>query len=367
MLREYLIAEAMHALGVPTTRALAAVLTGERIMREGWQPGAVLARVAASHIRVGTLQFFAARGESDKVAQLADYAIERHYPEILKPEAADKEASPYLGLLRAVGERHAALVAKWMQFGFVHGVMNTDNMTLSGETIDYGPCAFIDHYDPNSVYSSIDYMGRYAFANQPVVAQWNLARLAETLVPLIDPDDSDRAIELAMTELEAFMNHYDDHWLTGMRKKIGLATEQDVDLKLIQDLFDTLQEQKVDFTLFFRQLGECTRTEDSTVRALFEDTALFESWLKRWRNRLDSESLSDEKRQALMNSVNPLYIPRNYQVENALQQAVNESDFSAFERLHSVLSLPFVEHKDMQAYAEPPPADFGHYRTFCGT
>ncbi len=364
VLREYLIAEAMHALGVPTTRALAAVLTGEQIMREGWQPGAVLTRVAASHIRVGTLQYFAARGESEKVRQLADYAIARHYPDL------EQDSTPYLALLGAVGERQAALVAKWMQVGFVHGVMNTDNMTLAGETIDYGPCAFIDGYDTNAVFSSIDYMGRYAYANQPIIAQWNLARLAETLIPLIDPDNSDHAIERATTVVEQFMTSYQRHWLEGMGRKFGLSDAQEQDRPLIETLLETLQQQNVDFTLFFRKLAALTAevgNAENELTDLFEDSTSITPWLQRWRRRLAQDHSSDGRRRVAMDGINPLYIPRNYQVEQALQAAVNDNDFAPFEKLHTVLSTPFDEQPGMDAYSLPPPADFGHYRTFCGT
>lgn len=374
VLREYLMAEAMHALGIPTTRALAAVTTGERVMREGWQPGAVLTRVAASHIRVGTLQYFAARGENEKVRQLADYAISRHYPELTDDPA------PYLKLIKAVGERQAMLLAKWMHVGFVHGVMNTDNMTLAGETIDYGPCAFIDNYDTGAVFSSIDYMGRYAYSNQPIAAQWNLARLAETLIPLIDPDDSDRAIELATAAVEQFMDSYDDRWLSGMRKKVGLVDVQSDDKNLVETLLETLQSEQVDFTLFFRELAKITASDEAesddvdvsdesqrALLALFDDPGRIEDWLQRWRQRLSSQPQSKKQRRESMDGVNPLYIPRNYQVENALQSAVQESDFAPFEKLHAVLATPFDEQPGMREFAAPPPPDFGHYRTFCGT
>jgi len=353
VLREYLMAEAMHALGVPTTRALAAVLTGERIMREGWQPGAVLTRVAASHIRVGTLQYFAARGEVEQIKQLTDYAIRRHYPHL------QNEVSPYIGLIREIGERQARLIAKWMQVGFVHGVMNTDNMTLSGETIDYGPCAFIDSYDQNAVYSSIDYMGRYAYANQPLIAQWNLARLAETLVPLIDPDDSEHAIELALVELEQFMERYEHHWLHGMVEKVGFSSVQSGDAELIKDLHTILQGQQVDFTLFFRNLADVTVSDSDRVAALFNDPEVLTPWLQRWRERLLEDSQSEPVRKKRMDRVNPLYIPRNHLVEHALQSATKQLDFEPFRTLHAVLASPYSEQADRQHYATPPPDDFG--------
>jgi len=361
VLREYLVAEAMHALGVPTTRALAAVVTGERIMRESWQPGAVLTRVASSHIRVGTLQYFAARGEVEQIRQLADYAIQRHYPHLQSHD------SPYLGLIREVGVRQARLIARWMHVGFVHGVMNTDNMTLSGETIDYGPCAFVDFYDHNAVYSSIDYMGRYAYSNQPLIGQWNLARLAETLVPLIDPDDHERAIEMALPELEKFMELYEENWLQGMTQKIGLAKIEKGDAELVQDLLETLQGQEVDFTLFFRRLADVTVADPHPVSNLFIDSGASHEWLKRWHQRLQQDSQTQDERKKLMNGINPLYIPRNYQVEHALQSASNHAEFEPFRKLHRVLLAPYVEQQGMQQYAEPPPDDFGRYMTYCGT
>ena len=345
VLREYLMGEAMHALGVPTTRALAAVTTGEKVRRDGAPPGAVLARVAASHIRVGTFQFFAAQGDTAKVQQLVDYVIARHYPE------AKDAPNPVLALFQAVCERQAALVARWMCVGFIHGVMNTDNMTLSGETIDYGPCAFMDAFDPATVFSSIDAQGRYAYAKQPGIAQWNLARLAETLLPLVDAD-SDRSVALVTEVLEAFPARYQHYWLDGMRRKLGLATAQDDDLALVNDFLALLQAQAVDFTQAFRGLA------DGSSRDLFANRADFDAWASRWQARQPTVS----------NQANPVYIPRNHQVEAALEAAVRRADYAPFQRLLAVLLHPFDAQPEWAAYAQPAtPAQAAGYQTFCGT
>lgn len=361
VLREYLIGEAMYALGVPTTRALAAVTTGEEVIRKGPQPGAVLVRVAASHLRVGTFQFFAAREETAKVRQLADYAIRRHFPKLANAD------NPYLGLLRAVVEGQAALVAQWLAVGFVHGVMNTDNVTISGETLDYGPCAFIDHYDPRAVFSSIDRDGRYAYGNQPAIAQWNLARLAETLLLLIDGEDSDNAVLLATHQVEAFPAIYQDFWLQAMRAKLGLARSEDDDLDLATDLHGAMEGQHVDFTMIFRRLATALRGDSGPARALFDDRTAFDPWLERWLARLSRESDGPEARAAAMDRVNPVYIPRNHRVEEALQAAMTSSNFEPFRRLLAVLERPFERREDLEAYEGPAPEDFGHYTTFCGT
>lgn len=360
VLREYIIAEAMHALNIPTTRALAAVTTGEEVIREVPLPGAVLTRVAASHIRVGTFQFFAARGETDRLRQLADYAINRHFPK------HKKQANPYLALLASVRDAQAALIARWMLVGFVHGVMNTDNMTISGETIDYGPCAFIDGYSPDALFSSIDAHGRYAFKNQPRIAQWNLARLAEALLPLIDPDSS-RAVEKATQVLDGFSGLYTGFWLEGMRGKLGLSLTQADDLDLAEALLSVMQAQTVDFTLLFRGLGAAAQGDNSAVLALFSDPSDIKPWLTRWHKRLALEPDHPADRAALMNRNNPVYIPRNHLVEAALSAAVDHGDFSAFETLVTVLAHPFSEQERRADFAKPPPADFGPYRTFCGT
>ena len=360
VLREYLMGEAMHALGIPTTRALAATTTGESIHREGGpQPGAVLARVAASHLRVGTFQYVAARGEEEKVQQLADYALARHYPEL-----ADA-ANPYLELLRAVRERQAQLIAQWMSVGFIHGVMNTDNMAISGETIDYGPCAFMDAYDPKTVFSSIDTHGRYAYGNQPAIAQWNLARLAETLLPLIDPN-VDEAVRIATEEVKAFSTQYTNFWLDAMRAKLGLVTQADGDLDLVNTLYAAMAEQQVDFTKCFRRLAKAMVGETAPILALFTDSAAITAWLEEWQQRVHNEATDPQAQAAAMNQVNPVYIPRNHKVEEALQAAV-AGDMTKFEQLLTVLAAPFCERGEFGEYAEPAPASFGAYTTYCGT
>jgi uncharacterized protein YdiU (UPF0061 family) len=361
VLREYLIGEAMHALGIPTTRALAAVITGEPVFREdGALPGAVLTRVAASHVRVGTFQFFAARGEQDKVGRLADYVIDRHYPEL------KGEVNPYLGLLERVCERQAALIASWMHVGFIHGVMNTDNMAISGETIDYGPCAFMDHYDPATVFSSIDARGRYAYANQPRIAQWNLARFAETLLPLIDADGK-RAIARATELVHAFPEEYERHWLKGMRAKLGLASEEEADLNLATGFLTAMEGKKVDYTLAFRYLADAALGQEEPIRALFADPSAYDLWSGHWRARLAREAMAPLERAQAMRRANPAFIPRNHRVEEALSAAVERGDYASFETLLKILSRPFDDQPEFAAFAESPPDGRGCYRTFCGT
>ncbi|UZE94543.1 protein adenylyltransferase SelO [Alkalimarinus alittae] len=360
VLREYLLGEAMHALNVPTTRALAVVITGEKVWREGRQTGAVLARVASSHLRVGTFEYYAAQAQPDKVKRLADYAIDRHYPELKASE------NRYLAFIRAVSERQATLIAKWMHIGFVHGVMNTDNMTISGETIDYGPCAFIDRYSPTAVFSSIDRQGRYAYANQSSIAQWNLARLAECLLPLIDPDN-DKAVKLATQEIIDFKQRYEALWLSGMRMKLGLMTTQEDDLDLVTELHTTMEGQHVDFTLLFRNLSEVLLGNTNAARDLFDDPDSFDVWQSKWLKRIDSESVSNDDRVNAMNAVNPLYIPRNHKVEEALHAAELESNYEPFEKLIEVLAQPFTKREGLEEYAVPAPLDASPYKTFCGT
>jgi protein adenylyltransferase len=335
VLREYLIGEAMHALGIPTTRALAAVLTGEPVYREdGALPGAVLTRVAASHIRVGTFQFFAARGEQAKVCRLADYVIDRHYPEL------KGHANPYLGLLERVSDSQASLIASWMHVGFIHGVMNTDNMAISGETIDYGPCAFMDHYDPATVFSSIDTRGRYAYANQPRIAQWNLARLAETLLPLIDADEK-RAIARAIEVVNAFPEQYERHWLRGMRAKLGLVSDEEADFNLATGFLTAMDGKKVDYTLAFRYLADAALSHEAPIRALFADPSAYDLWSGHWRARLAREAVAPLARAQAMRRANPVFIPRNHRVEEALSAAVERDDYAPFETLLNILSRPF--------------------------
>jgi uncharacterized protein YdiU (UPF0061 family) len=360
VLREYITSEAMHALNIPTTRALGAVTTGETVRRETPLPGAVLTRVAASHLRVGTFEFFAARGETGKVRQLADYAIDRHFPELTGTD------NRYLGLLRSVRDRQAETLAKWMLVGFVHGVMNTDNMTISGETIDFGPCAFIDTYDPAAVFSSIDAQGRYSYGNQPLMARWNIARFSETLIPLID-SDNEKASAAAMDEVNAFAHHYLEFWLRGMRLKLGLFTQEDDDIDLINELYTAMNGQNVDFTQFFRALSKTDTGQMDVLRNFFEDSGKFDQWHVKWQERATREAIPTDVRVSAMNRVNPIYIPRNHRVEEALAAAVQDADFSRFERLLNVLSKPFDERQGLDDYAQPAPGGFGPYKTFCGT
>ncbi len=358
VLREYLIGEGMHALGIPTTRALAAVATGELVYRETPLPGGVLTRVAASHIRIGTFQFFAARGGVEKVRELADYTIARHYPDIARAE------NPYLEFFTAVTEAQAALVACWMNIGFIHGVMNTDNMTISGETLDYGPCAFMDTYAPGTFFSSIDRNGRYAYANQPAILSWNLTRLAETLVPLVEPV-KDKAIEILTDAIQQAQPLYQKHWLAGMRSKLGLTSEDPNDLDLVNDLLWVMKDGKADFTLVFRHLSQVLRGDLDAVHNLFDQSGAFEVWARRWRKRLEQEGAVGETRAQAMDRVNPIYIPRNHKVEEALTAAVYHADLQPFTKLLEVLGHPFDEVEGDEAFAEPKPDP--SYKTFCGT
>ncbi|GAA4603868.1 uncharacterized protein YdiU (UPF0061 family) [Actinoplanes octamycinicus] len=362
MLREFVVSTAMHALGIPTTRSLAVVATGRTVHREGPLPGAVLARVAASHLRVGSFQFARATGDTGLLRRLADHAISRHYPEL---------TGDYLGFFDAVVAAQASLIARWMLVGFVHGVMNTDNMTISGETIDYGPCAFMEAVDPATVYSSIDTGGRYAYGNQPAIAQWNLARFAESLLPLLH-DDQEQAVPLAVSSLERFGGLFDAAWTAGMHEKLGLTTARaqaatadpdvaahsDADEALVTDLAAILRDARVDYTSFFRTLARAARGEADPARALFPDPTDFDSWLPRW--------LALKPDAAVMDRVNPIYIPRNHLVEEALA-AATEGDLAPVERLVEVVAAPFEERPGLARYADPAPGDFGPYRTFCGT
>lgn len=367
VLREYLIGEAMHALGIPTTRALAAVSTGEPVLRETALPGAVLTRVAASHIRVGTFQYFAVRKDWPKIKQLADYVITRHYPDIAAMrQDGQPEGELYVALFKAVLDAQARLVASWMHVGFIHGVMNTDNMSIAGETIDYGPCAFMDRYAPGTVFSSIDTHGRYAYANQPTIAQWNLTRFAETLLSIVDTD-VDRAIERLTEEINTFPEIYAHHWLAGMRRKLGLFTEAADDAELANDLFAAMEGQNADFTLVFRRLSDSVLGDESRVRALFDDDAAFVQWSERWRTRCAREDVAAQARAAAMNQVNPIYIPRNHKVEEALSAAVEADNLEPFQRLLEILRQPFEEIAGHEAYGEPALLDATPYRTFCGT
>jgi uncharacterized protein YdiU (UPF0061 family) len=353
MLREYVVSEAMQALGIPTTRSLAVVATGREVRRETLLPGAVLARVASSHLRVGSFQYARATGEITLLRRLADHAIARHYP------GAAAAEHPYLAFFDAVVAAQARLVAQWMLVGFVHGVMNTDNMTISGETIDYGPCAFMDAFDPATVYSSIDTGGRYAHGNQPIVAEWNLARLAEALLPLLH-DNQDRAVELAVRSLGAFGSQYSATWSAGMRAKLGLPDGLDgaVSSALIADLLTLLQRNHVDYTSLLRGLGAAARGDAEPTRGLFLDLASFDAWIERWRAvGPDADA---------MDRVNPVYIPRNHLVEEA-HAAATADDPEPLDRLLDAVTRPYEQRPGLERYAEPAPTDFGAYQTFCGT
>ncbi|QPF87715.1 YdiU family protein [Bradyrhizobium genosp. L] len=360
VLREFIVSEAMFALGVPTTRSLAAVITGERVQREIALPGAVLTRVASSHIRVGTFQFFAARGDTDGVRALADHVIARHYPEL------KGTAQPYHGLLAAIVARQASLVARWLLVGFIHGVMNTDNTSISGETIDYGPCAFLDAYNPAQVFSSIDEMGRYAYANQPRIALWNLTRLAECLLPLLD-SDTDKAVEQAQTILGEFPEKFTAAYQAGLRAKVGFYAARDGDEALIQDLLDAMAKNGADFTLTFRKLADATADDAADVRAQFTDPAAFDEWAGRWRARLALEPHDAAERKAAMQVVNPAFIPRNHRIEAVIAAAVDNDDYAPFEELLTVLAKPYEDQPQYAAYTEPPLPEQRVMRTFCGT
>lgn len=367
VLREYLVSEALHKLKVPTTRALAAVTTGEDVARERLLPGGVITRVASSFVRVGTFQYFAARDDYAAVKQLADYVIEKNYPQL-----GDHD-NPYVALLQAVLERQAALIAQWMQIGFIHGVMNTDNMSIAGETIDYGPCAFMDAYHHNQVFSSIDRNGRYAYSNQPSIGLWNLTRLAETLLPLFD-EDPQAAVSMAQEVLEGYAERYETAWLAGMRAKCGLTACSDAeradDKTLIEQLLDVMADNRADFTLTFlylSRLADQPSEQDNDLRALFDSPARIDAWLEKWRQRLRLEAQGDEARRETMQAVNPVYIPRNHQIEAAIRAAEDRGDFSVFHELHAVLQNPYAQQDGKERYLQAPePEEVVEY-TFCGT
>jgi len=362
VIREYILSEAMFHLGIPTTRSLAIVTTGEEVFRERALPGAVLTRVAASHIRVGTFQYFLARRDTEAIKLLADHVIERHYPE------AKKAPQPYEVLLRAVADAQALLVAKWMQVGFIHGVMNTDNTAISGETIDYGPCAFMDEYDPNTVFSSIDQRGRYAYGNQGNIAEWNLTRFAECLLGLLD-ENEERSIDKAKEALATFRPAFERYWGEGMCRKIGLTENSPEALLLIQDLLALMKEAQADYTLSFRylNLGILEGAEAAPLKALFSNSVEFEAWCARWRKQLLKENKSATEIAQSMNRVNPAFIPRNHRVEQALQAAVTKNDFSKADQLIEVLSKPYEDQPANTAFMTPPNPDERVRETFCGT
>ena len=355
MLREYIVSEALHALDIPTTRSLAVVTTGQPVFRETALQGAILTRTAASHIRVGTFEYAAARGKPDEIRTLADYTIRRHFPDLAKDE------NPYLALLGAVMERQAHLVARWLMVGFIHGVMNTDNMALCGETIDYGPCAFMDAYDPNTVFSSIDHDGRYAYGRQPQIAQWNLARFAETLLPLIHADPQEAA-SMANKAISRFSDIFRDYWVAGMRAKLGLLNQEADDGAMVEELLDCMHRHGADFTNTFRDLAS-----DSLPEASMFQTLDFKQWFERWQARLKRQPASREASYRLMNTHNPAVIPRNHRVEEALAAAVERADFSVMEKLLSVLSQPYQDPPEQAGYQLPAPPSAKPYQTFCGT
>ncbi|WP_437943075.1 YdiU family protein [Sorangium sp. So ce281] len=362
VLREYVVSEAMAALGVPTTRALAAVTTGEPVYREEVLPGAVLTRVAASHIRVGTFQFFAARDDREALATLASYALSRHYPEAMG------SGNDALALLERVVDAQASLVARWLGVGFVHGVMNTDNTSISGETIDYGPCAFLDEYDPAKKFSSIDRGGRYAFGNQPRIAQWNMARLAEALLPLLAEGEQE-AVRLATERVERFSALFAAAHARVLRAKLGLAREEEGDLALAADLLERLASNGVDYTVFFRRLcaSAADPAADAQVAALFAEPGAFRDWAESWRRRLAREEVTSEARASAMRLVNPAFIPRNHRIEALIQAAVLRDDFEPFETLVRVLERPYDDQPESAHLSEPPQLDERVQYTFCGT
>ena len=362
VLREYIISEAMYALGIPTTRSLGVVTTGEPVYREKVLPGAILTRVALGHVRVGTFQYFSLQRDETALKKLADYVIDRNYPLIKKVK------NPYLKLLEEVMDRHAKLVTQWMQVGFIHGVMNTDNMAISGETIDYGPCAFMDTFDQTKVFSSIDHMGRYAYGNQPSILQWNLARFAETILPLIDKVP-DRAVALVNEVIETFPELFKYYWLSGMRRKLGLFTSETKDEVLIQSLLDIMQENEADFTMTFRKLCYAARGsgQEGSLRDLFKDSKSYKKWALNWRARMSREIKTPDDHFELMRQANPAIIPRNHRVEQALASAVDDGDYGPFETFLELLSSPYVEPKSHTEYLAPPKPEENVLQTFCGT
>ncbi|MEH7108531.1 protein adenylyltransferase SelO [Bacillus sp. JJ1764] len=355
MLREYIISEAMHALGIPTTRSLAVVTTGETIIREAILPGAILTRVASSHIRVGTFQYAAGKGNVEELRIFVDYTINRHYPNI------NNDENKYLSLLKEVINRQAELIAKWQLVGFIHGVMNTDNMAISGETIDYGPCAFMDIYDPDTVFSSIDTQGRYAYGNQPYIGGWNLARFAESLLPLLH-ENQEKAVEMAQDEISNYMDIYQKNWLKGMRAKLGLINEEDEDQSLAEELLTIMKQYRADYTNTFRALT-FEKMEDTVLGGVHE----FIKWIERWKERVGRQQESSAAIQQLMQTNNPAVIPRNHRVEEALAAAVNDRDLSVMEKLLKALENPFAHSPEQAEYCSLPDPSERPYRTFCGT
>jgi uncharacterized protein YdiU (UPF0061 family) len=375
VIREYLVSEAMAKLGVPTTRALAMVTTGEEVARNTLVPGGILTRISTGFVRVGTFQYFSSQNNQEAIKQLADYEIARHYPEALKAETQQNK-NKYVAFFEAVVDRQAKLIAKWMSFGFIHGVMNTDNMSIAGETIDYGPCAFMDNFSHSRVFSSIDHQSRYAYSNQPKIGQWNLVRLAETLLPLFvenseleneEPTDEETqaVVKIAEDILSAYSVSYHRYWLENMGRKIGLSETHDNDAELIDELLNIMESNQADFTLTFFYLSQAGQLEQA--RALFANPEAFDTWVVKWQARLQKESLSEVEYFKIMQSVNPAYIPRNHQIEAAIRAAEDHNDFSVFHKLHEVLENPFEQQEGKDAYMLPPKPEEVVHQTFCGT
>ena len=362
ILREYILSEAMHSLGIPTTRSLTLVTTGEPVFREKILPGAILTRVAYGHIRTGTFQFFAAKGDFKAVSKLFDYVIKRHFPKLKNIK------NPYIGFLETVMDKYAELVAKWMQVGFIHGVMNTDNMAITCETIDYGPCAFMDCFDNSKVFSSIDHLGRYSYGNQPRIAQWNLARLAETLLPLID-NSTRNAVKIASKVIDSFSGRFKDYWINGMRRKIGLTNAESSDENLINSLLDLMKENKSDFTVTFRNLSNTVfnKNKERHLKKLFNNSKNFDDWITKWKYRINLEKKSKKQILNLMLGVNPAIIPRNHIVEKSILAAESNGNYSHFNNLVDALKNPFEEIEKNKKYQMPPNTDEEVLRTFCGT
>ncbi len=355
MLREYIISEAMHALNIPTTRSLAVVATGEPVFRETTLPGAILTRIAASHLRVGTVEWAASTGENENLRALVDYTLQRHYPLLTNME------QPYVALLEAVLERQAALIARWQHVGFVHGVMNTDNMALSGETIDYGPCAFMDAYHPATAFSSIDQHGRYAYANQPKIAHWNISRLASAMLPLLHTNEEE-AVAVANSVLQTFPEIFRTHWLVGQRAKLGLFNEEPGDAELAESLLAVMQELGADFTNTFRDLSDEIMTNIELAA-----NAEFRAWHTRWQARLGRQPQTTDEARALMRQHNPAFIPRNHKVEESLAAATFHGDLSELEKLLDVIAQPFAYDRQLPDFSTPPAPNAPAYETFCGT
>tara|TARA_Y100001949_G_scaffold53592_2_gene45095 strand:- start:3284 stop:4771 length:1488 start_codon:yes stop_codon:yes gene_type:complete len=362
VIREYIISEAMHSLNIPTTRSLAIIVTGELVSRETLLPGGILTRIASSHLRVGTFEYFAASDNQENLQLLADYSINRHFPNIKKSNLR------YQTFLESVCDRQAALIAKWMHVGFVHGVMNSDNASISGETIDYGPCAFMDSYDPATVFSSIDHHGRYAYGNQPNIAQWNIACLGECLLPLIHPDRN-KAIGIAEEILDSFQDKFRKYWLSGMYKKIGLTQNEPEDINLLEQLLELMKENKTDYTLTFRYLSDAI--ENDTGNSNFEKQFLSQNkiseWLVSWRKRLKIQSASFKKIKMSMQKENPAFIPRNHRIEKAIYEAVDNNDYSYMDHLILLLNKPYQDQPNNSEYMHPPEKPDHNYQTFCGT